>query len=89
MDLASVFFNTSEVSKIDNYAIIGTDTVILEDVSPYVVIFGTLGKVENIYFSSSKLQFWKVHNDGIGISESIRANTDCIREIGLLFQKIS
>lgn len=84
---AHVFINASTVTSIGHGAIIGTGTVVLEDVPPYAVVVGVPGKIKRYRYSPEMIETllrvkwweWSI--------EEINANTDALISPEIFMQK--
>ena len=84
---ANVFINRSKVKSIGNGAIIGSGTVVLEDIPPYAVVVGVPGKVKKFRFTNEEIaileevQWWNWDD------QTMKANADCFVNPILFFER--
>lgn len=53
---ANVFINTSKVATIGDGAIIGSNSLLLHDVPPYAIVYGTPAKVQRYRFTPEQIE---------------------------------
>jgi aminocyclitol acetyltransferase len=53
---AQTFINASKCSKIGDGAIIGTGSVVMNDVPPYAIVYGTPAKVQRYRFTLEEIE---------------------------------
>jgi aminocyclitol acetyltransferase len=84
---ANVFVNQSRVKKIGIGAIIGSGTVVLEDVPPYSVVVGVPGKVKRFRFSPEQIEILQRVQWWNWDKQKMSANADCFVNPALFFER--
>jgi acetyltransferase-like isoleucine patch superfamily enzyme len=68
---ANAFINTSKCAVIGDGAIIGTNSLVIDDVPPYAIVYGTPAKVQRYRFTPEQIEillrvkWWNWDNDTI------------------------
>ena len=84
---ANVFINQSKVKTIGNGAIVGSGTVVLEDVPPYAFMVGVPGRIKKYRFTHEQIsvlervQWWNWDD------ETMKENGDCFVNPLLFFER--
>ena len=84
---ANVLINASKVAKIGDGAIIGANSLVLEDVPPYAIVYGTPAKIQRFRFSPDQIEvllnvkWWEWDKD------ALNTNIELLMNPGMFFKE--
>lgn len=84
---ADVFINASKCSKIGHGAIVGAGSIVMEDVPPYAVVYGSPAKLKRFRFSPEQIEILLKTKWWNWDTASLNKNIELLMDPDMFFEK--